>query len=319
MLATAILTVAADAGAAQRQQVIRERFPAPPGKVVVVDVADVNLELRSADVRSIEVVTELRIAGVGDERADGWIAAHTPQFVDSEGELRITVAPGSQGFLGLGHLTARARMRMVVPGHVIPDLTTTSGELRVRGDFPAARPLRLRTATGEMELVGAAGSVEVRSPSGDARIELLRPTDSLFARTSSGNVILTGGARRAEADTASGSIRMSNLSGPVDVVTSTGKVILQWDRLDQGTRVRVRSASGKIQLTLPGEATASGTLTTTAGSIRSDLPGSVNERGDTVHLAGSGPILEVESASGAIVVGFAEEWELPAEGGGTGE
>jgi DUF4097 and DUF4098 domain-containing protein YvlB len=247
---------------------------------------------------------------VSEERASNWILEHTPSFNDGGSNLEVIARPGRQGFLWFGLLTARARLRLVVPPTVIPDITTTSGEVAVRGDFAKATPLRLRTATGQMEFVGATDSLDVRSASGDARIDVVRPLDSLFARTSSGDITLTGGAREVTVDTASGDVRLSNLSGPAEVTTSTGKIILRWDRLDPDMTVKVQSASGRIHLVLPEHVRPRGTLTTTGGTIRSDLPGTVNEAGDTVTLHGDGPTLRVETASGEITVGSSDDWHL---------
>jgi hypothetical protein len=299
------------APAAQKKLAHTERFPAEAGKQVIIDVASLNVSLRSADVTHVEVNTDLRISGVGEDKATDWIKRHTPAYRDTGNQLTVSAQPGRQGFLGLGLLTARARIRVVAPNQSVPDITTTSGNVRVRGDFPLAAPLRLRTATGEMEFTGAAGSLDIRSAQGGARIDVVRPLDKLFARTSSGDVALSGGARRVQVDTASGDVRLDNLSGSAEVETSTGKVILSWDRLDPGSVVKVRTASGRVQLVLPDNVSPQGTLTTTGGTIRCDLPGTVNERGDTVQLDGDGPVLQVETASGEIVVGLGDEWDVP--------
>ena len=194
---------------------------------------------------------------------------------------------------------------------MIPDVTTTSGHIRVRGDFPDADPLRLRTATGDMELEGGASSIDVRSTSGDASIHVFRPLERLFARTSSGHLRLTGGARQITTDTASGNIWMVGLSGPVDAYSSTGKITLRWDRLEGDSTVKVHTASSRIQLFVPECSHPTGFLRTVSGTVRSDFPGHVNEQGDTVQLEGSGPVLDVETASGQIILGFGEDWEEP--------
>ena len=310
LVALVLITVTATAPAAQKELTQTDRFPASAGKTVLVDAATLNVRLRAADVRDIEVTTELRIGGVSEERAANWIAERTPHFTDSTSKLDVSALPRRHGFLWFGLLTARARLGLVVPPSVIPDITTTGGDIAVRGDFAGATPFRLRTATGQMEFVGAAGSIDVRSTAGDARIDLIRPLDHLFARTSSGDVTLTGGAREVKVDTASGHVRLSNLSGSVDVVTSTGKIILRWDRLDPDATVKVRSSSGRVHLVLPADVSPRGTLTTTGGTILSDLPGTVNEAGDTVTLQGDGPVLQVETASGEITVGTSDDWHL---------
>ena len=300
--------------AAQREHSGTETFAAPDGTRVVIDAATVDLRLRTADVPEVEMATELRISGVGEERAERFIASHTPSTEVSEGRITVTITPGRSGFLGLGTLTARTRLGFLLPSHVVPDITTTGGSISIRGDLPDARPLYLRTATGDIELVGAAAAVDIRSASGDSRLELIRPLEKFFARTSSGNLYLSGGAREVHADTASGSIWMDNLSGNAEVVTSTGKLTLAWDRLDPETRVIVRSDSGRIRLTIPEGASPRGSMRTIGGNLRSDFPGIVNEAGDTITLAGDGPEILIESASGDVLLEAGTWW-----GGTTGD
>ena len=294
--------------AAQREYSGTETFAAPDGTRVVIDTASVDLKLRTADVPEVEVATELRISGVGEKRAERFIASHMPTTEVSDGRITITINPGRMGFLGLGTLTARTRLGLLLPSHVTPDITTTGGAISIRGDLPNARPLFLRTATGDMELVGAAAAVDIRSASGDTRLELIRPLETLFARTSSGNLSLSGGAREVRADTASGSVRMDNLSGNAEVATSTGKLTLAWDRLDPENRVVVRSDSGRIRLTIPEGVSPRGSLRTIGGNLRSDFPGTVNDAGDTITLAGDGPEILIESASGDVVLEAGTWW-----------
>lgn len=305
----AVLGGAVTGLAAERNLASTERFPSDAGKRVVVDADTLDIHLRGADVRDIEVATELRISGVGEDKADDWIRRHTPAIEDGDRRLVVTAQPGEGGFLGLGFLTARARIGVVAPPTTIPDLTTTGGGISVRGDFPLADPLMLRTATGDMEVVGAATALDIRTAAGDARVDVVRPLERLFARTSSGNIQLAGGARRVHVDTASGDVWLDNLSGSVEVETATGRITLRWDRLESDDEVLVRTSSGRIHIVLPEGVAAGGTVRTTAGAIRSDLPGTVNAAGDSVELAGDGPTLTVSSESGEIILSRAYGWE----------
>jgi hypothetical protein len=308
ILAASGVLASAATHAAQREHSGTQTFAAPEGTRVVIDTATVDVKLHTADVDEVEVATELKISGVGEERAEKYISSHMPVAEVSDGRIVVTVSPGRSGFLGFGTLTARARLGFRVPGHVVPDITTTGGSISIRGDLATARPLYLRTATGDMEVIGAAAAIDIRSASGDARLDLIRPLERLFARTSSGNLDLSGGAREVHADTASGSIWMENLSGDAEVVTSTGRITLAWDRLEPDHRVVVRSDSARIRITLPESVSPSGSLRTIGGSIRSDFPGIVNDAGDAVTLSGDGPEVLIESASGDIVLEAGTWW-----------
>jgi hypothetical protein len=306
-----MLLVAAAAipvSAAQREHSGSQTFAAPEGTRLVVDASTVDLRVRTADVDEVEVATEIKISGVGEDRAERFVASHLPATEVSDGRISVTVNPGKMGFLGFGTLTARARLGFLLPPHVVPDITTTGGSISIRGDLPQARPLYLRTATGDMELVGAAAAVDIRTASGNSRLEVIRPLERFFARTSSGTIDLSGGAKEVQTDTASGSVWMSNLSGDAEVVTATGRITLSWDRLETTNRVAVRSDSGRIRITIPDDVSPRGSLRTIAGQIRSDFPGIVNDAGDTITLSGDGPELLIESASGDVTLEAGTWW-----------
>jgi hypothetical protein len=308
-LVLATITAGAPASAAQKDVTKEESFPASESKHIVVDVADLDVRLRTADVDTIETEVLLHISGTSDDKAQRWVDNHTPVFKDSTDRLQIVVEPGKSGFLWFGSLTARSRLSLLAPYKIVPDITTTSGGVKIRGDFPNARPLFLRTSTGNVEMQGAAASVDFRSAAGDAQIRVIRPLEAMTARTSSGDVSLTGGAKEARVDTASGRISLQNLSGDTDASTSTGKITLSWDRLEPGAKVRVRSSSGRVQMIIPADVRPQGTLTTTTGSVRSEFPGEVIEDGTTLRLSGDGPIFDVETASGEIQLLIGEVWQ----------
>jgi hypothetical protein len=297
------------APAAQKDVASSESFPAGESKRLLVDVADLDVRIRTADVDSIETDVLLRISGTSEDKAQRWVENHTPVFTDAEDRLQILVEPGKSGFLWFGSLTARARLSLLAPHEIVPDITTTSGSIQIRGDFPNARPLLLRTSTGNIDVDGAAASIDFRSAAGDAQIRVIRPLDALIARTSSGDVNLAGGARKVRVDTASGRISLQNLSGETEVSTSTGKITLRWDRLEPDARVRVRSSSGRVQLIIPAGVRPQGTITTTTGSVRSEFPGEVIEGGMTLRLSGDGPTFDVETASSEIQLTIGEVWQ----------
>jgi hypothetical protein len=304
-----IIVAPVPAAAAQKDVATTESFPSAESKRLEVDAADLDVRLRTADLDVIETDLLLHISGTTEDKAQRWIENHTPAFTDSDNRLRIVIEPGKSGFLWFGSLTERAHISIVAPNEIIPDITTTSGGIQIRGDFPNAHPLQLRTSTGDVFMDGAAESIDFHSAAGDAQIKVVRPLDSLIALTSSGDVNLVGGARTARVDTASGRISLHNLSGDAEVSTSTAKIILSWDRLEPGATVRVRSSSGNVQLIVPAGVMPQGRITTTTGSVRSELPGEVVEGGMTLRLSGDGPTFDVETASGAIQLTIGEVWQ----------
>ena len=122
---------------------------------------------------------------------------------------------------------------------------------------------------------------------------------------------MTGGALEVEVETASGDVTLAALSGSAMVSSVGGSLDLDWDHLGPNAVVTIRSLKGDITVTLPHSIRPKGVLTTTSGAIKSEFPGVVNEKGDTVTLAGDGPRLEIETASGAIHLKAGRGWFAP--------
>jgi len=300
LLFLALLIVPAETFSASRTLHRSWLFPSRNGKRIVVDTSDMDVQLRVGDVQEILVTVEAHISNVTERQAEEWLVTHDPKLDDSDETLRIETSRGPKGILG--HLTARARLSIVAPTSVIPDLATLSGDLGVRGDFPNAAPLRLATMTGDIDFLGAAHSLTAIATSGKVAIVVVRPLEELIVRTTSGRVKLSGGARKASVDTASGSITLMSLSGSCQVSTSSGSVDLAWDRLDPEHRVVVRSIRGAVDLNIPPGVAPSGTLRTVKGKIESRLSGTLNGDGTVFELRGDGPHMDVETTKARIVL-----------------
>ncbi|NWF99416.1 MAG: hypothetical protein HXY19_00490 [Thermoanaerobaculaceae bacterium] len=299
-LTALMMFVAVSGWAVERSEVIVKAFPASDGKTVLIDAGPLDLFVRSADIREIRLTVHLAATAFKESQCVAWLEAHRPDIQDAPDTLHV-VAPEPRGISLLhGVITSRARIELVVPPFVRPDLTTSSGSLLVEGDFTEATPLRLRTATGDVEFTGWAPQVEMRSTSGDMRVRAPRAVDSLLARTAGGEVILTGGARRVRCDTSSGNVRLDGLLGPVGIVTTSGNVTCRFDALAATDEIRVMSSSGKVRLTLPPGATPTGEIASARGEIRSVYAGEPDPKGGRLRLAGSGPRVSVTTSSGRI-------------------
>jgi len=299
--------------AAVREYFGSDDFLVPDGHEVVVNIWDIDLFVRAAAGPMVHCTTDLRIAGTGADKADQWIAARVPKFSESENGLDLNLDPGHEGFLGIGAFTRRRRIGILIPYSLIPNLTTSSGTISIDGDFFNADPLQLRTGSGSIDFDGAAIAIEVRTTSGQTSVRVVRPLDHFLVRTSSGPVRLIGGAHSVEIETASGDVSLSALSGSASVTSVGGTLILDWDNVNPDTTISLRSLKGDITVTLPRGTHPQGMLTTTSGTIKSGFPGEVNEAGDTVTLVGDGPRLEIETASGAILLRENRGWFAPEE------
>ncbi|MFD3697496.1 DUF4097 domain-containing protein [Streptomyces sp. NPDC058646] len=104
--------------------------------------------------------------------------------------------------------------KIAVTGVAAADLTSGSGA--VRADRVAG-PLKIRTSSGEITATGLAGpSADVRSGSGDARLDFTRAPASVAAETTSGDVTLEvpAAAYRLAVSTTSGDREVSLPADP---------------------------------------------------------------------------------------------------------
>lgn len=302
LLAALACSAATASEAAERREVIDRSFPATSGRVVRLDAGPLDLLVRAAEVPEIRVHVELAAGAIKESQALAWIEAHRPLIEDGPEAFTLTVAEGRRFGLLRGVVASRARLEVVLPYRVFPDLSTTSGNLRVEGEFPEARPLRLRTASGDVFFAGWSPKVEVRSTSGSLEVRASRVLEEFLARSASGSVLLTGGARLARCDNASGAVRLNALLGPTGVATTSGNVALQFDAVRRGDEVRVTTSSGKVSVSLPPGAEPGGELTSSRGEIRSAYGGEASPQGGRFRLPGHTPLLIITTTSGRIDV-----------------
>ncbi len=299
-IAILLLLLASTAVAAEKTEVIQKSFPSRPGKVVLVSGGPLDVHVRASDIPDIRVNVELVAAAFSEKQAKAWIDAHLPTLEDAEGQLRITAPDPSGVSLFKGVLATRARIEIVVPPNACPDLSTSSGTLRAEGEYPEAKPLRLRSASGDIEFAGWAPELEARSTSGGLQLRAGRTIEKLLARSASGSVELTGGARKVTCDTSSGSVHLSALLGPAAINTTSGNVVAKFDALAAGDEVRITTSSGKVRVTLPPGTEPGGELASTKGEIRSTLPGLSDPKTIKLELSGKGPKLFITTTSGKI-------------------
>ncbi len=300
LLYAAILQAATALHAAERREVIQRVFPADPGRTVLIDAGPLDLYVRAADVPEIRINAELAAGAFRDAQALAWIEAHRPVIEDDPEAFKLTIPESRRFGLLRGVIASRARLEIVLPFRVFPDLASSSGNLTVQGEFPDAQPLRLRTATGEILFTGWAPKLELRSTSGSMEVRATRPVEQFLARSASGNVVLDGGARLARCDNASGAIRLKALVGPAGIATTSGNVTLQFDSLAPGDEVRVTTSSGRVSIVLPPGAEPGGEISSSRGEIRSSYGGEASPEGGRFRLPGRQPILTITTTSGRI-------------------
>jgi hypothetical protein len=182
---------------------------------------------------------------------------------------------------------------------------TAGGEIVIR---QAGGPVLLSNASGNIEVDRAGSSVEAHT--GEGMIEVNQAVGEVIADTHGGS-IQVGAARGVHCESAAGTIRVKNISGPLNIQSAMGSILAE---LIAGARVEdslLRAASGDVSVTIPAKMPLSVMAVNDSGAsprIQSDFaelrtktfgfsrPPAVAEG----QLNGGGPLLRINVASGII-------------------
>jgi DUF4097 and DUF4098 domain-containing protein YvlB len=267
---------------------IHERRAADPqGEIEIINVAGA-VEVQGWDRREVEVggtagdkVERVDVTSMGNHtsihvvlRADrSWDAdaeAHLVIQVPSKSALTASLVSADFKVAGvLGDLKVQSvsgSLRGDVGGNV--RATTVSGGVRLTAR--TAKSVEVKTISGDIQLTGGGGEVEITTVSGSAVIELdevtrgrfksvsggikvelaLAPDGQLESESVSGNVSLQfAAAPAAEFDVQSFSGDISNCFGPKPMQSRYGPGSrLQFRNGDGRARVRVNTKSGDVKL-----------------------------------------------------------------------
>ncbi|WP_243793133.1 DUF4097 family beta strand repeat-containing protein [Saccharopolyspora gloriosae] len=172
--------------------------------------------------------------------------------------------------------------RLTVRTPTVVPLRTVPLAVTVRA--PAESQLGLRSAGGEVRVTGPAGRVQVQSGGGAVSVE--QAAGSTVARTGSGALRLGDMAAGVQARSGSGDVEIASVRAASSVVTGSGSVWLGAVESDVLVRsgsgavtvaeaaagqVELITGSGELRVALRHGTDAEVDLTSTTGSVHSDL------------------------------------------------
>jgi DUF4097 and DUF4098 domain-containing protein YvlB len=112
-----------------------------------------------------------------------------------------------------------------------------------------------------------------RSSDASANFDVQLPANVVVdARTDAGSVQIDGLAAGASAHTLNGTIRATNVSGPLYLASINGDVRLSAGVLSPTDSVYARTINGSVHVELPAATEGNFDLLTDNGTIRSDIP-----------------------------------------------
>jgi hypothetical protein len=204
--------------------------------------------------------------------------------------------------------------RVVVPPDTQVSAVSESGATTVQG---VAGAVTVRTQSGAIVLTQLGGGAGVTSGSGSVTVDgvggALTVTtsssafvgralhDSVRVRTGSGTVDATlAGDGDADIETGSSAIRVRGINGALRAVTRSGRVSVEgrpasdWD---------VSTGSGGVDIAVDPAASFSLRATSGSGSATlegAEVQGATSKRSVAGSIAGGGPLVRVNSRSGAV-------------------
>lgn len=187
---------------------------------------------------------------------------------------------------------------------------------------PADTTIRTHSGSGDQNIEGTHGNVDLHSGSGD--LKLARIAGEIHLQTGSGNVRAHEISGPVRGGAGSGDIEVEESgSGDVDMHTGSGNITVRGIQgafhadagsgniTAQGTQTgawEIRTGSGNIRVGLPENAAFDANISTSSGTLEVNDPltmtvqGRVQERHKSIagKVRGGGPLLTVKTGSGDI-------------------
>jgi len=187
---------------------------------------------------------------------------------------------------------------------------------------PADTTVRTRSGSGDQEIRGTHGNVDVQTGSGDVRLASL--TGEIHLQTGSGDVRAHEVSGSVRGGTGSGDVEVEETGpGDIDLHTGSGGITARGvqggfhsqtgsgDITAEGTQSgawELHTGSGNVHVHLPSNAAFDADISTSSGSVDVGAPiemtvqGRIGDVHKSIHgkVRGGGPLLRVRTGSGDI-------------------
>ncbi|HUP47606.1 MAG TPA: DUF4097 family beta strand repeat-containing protein [Thermoanaerobaculia bacterium] len=126
---------------------------------------------------------------------------------------------------------------------------------------------------------------------------------NLSVDTVNGTIRVTEVSGEIDLDTTNGKIEVANCSGSVDASTTNGAIAVELVSVAPGRNMKFETTNGRITLAVPAGLAADINASTTNGSVQSDLPltlGRMSRTSIRGTLNGGGPEIKLRTTNGGI-------------------
>lgn len=219
--------------------------------------------------KSLLLTTVLLLAAGGAHAQRGWATADAPR----DGEVTIRTENGSVRVVGWDRAEVAVRSeddddRVRISsrrGQTTVRAGSGSGDIEVR--VPAGSRVEVATRSGDVEVRGVRGAVDLQSMSGDFRIS--GDLRQVAVEGISGDVEMVGSTESLRVRTVSGDVRVPRASGFVELTTVSGDLEVRSRGLRTGT---LRNTSGTTVFTGSVPRDGSLRLENSSGEIELHVP-----------------------------------------------
>jgi DUF4097 and DUF4098 domain-containing protein YvlB len=221
------------------------------------------------------------------------------KFEELPGELRITMKKKDSitAWTGWFH-EGKIAFEIQVPARTRTDLQTGGGHISVQsleGDSS------VETSGGHIEVANLKGNLAAETSGG--HIQLDKITGNAKVETSGGHIKADAVDGNLEAETSGGHIEVHDAKGRVDAETSGGHVEVEFAKAN-ARGGKIESSGGSITVWLDPDVDLKIDASTSAGSVRTDVPlkvvGKINGSSVRGTLGKGGEALYVHTSGGSV-------------------
>lgn len=246
------------------------------------DTTTVELESLHGDAQ--EIIEHTRVEQRGSE-----VSVLMPKgksgFFRNRGEIRATIRVPLRSNVQLESASADSDLH-----GELGDVRIASGSGDVRIEF--GEDIQVRTGSGDVDIVTAAGRCDTKCGSGDLKVETVGGDADLVS--GSGDVVLGHVAQSLKVKTGSGDIVVRDAGEMIDAMAGSGD--LRVKRFEHG-KLRAKTGSGDVQIGVADGTAAYLDIMTVTGDVRSSLDASdaPSDGDQTVELS-------IQSGTGDVVL-----------------
>ncbi len=245
---------------------MQRTFSTPTPVSLFVELRSGDLVVRTSE--TAETVVEVSGRDADDvmvDQHDGEvtvIARHGSEFFGSSRQLSVNVSMPRDSRLStkLGSADVRVEGRL---GET--RLRSGSGDVRID---ELGADASIETGSGDVQVDAVAGALLVKSGSGDVTLDRLASPAEVS--TGSGDVLVVSAREALAAKSGSGDLRVRDALADVVLSTASGDVVV--DRMGVG-QLTAKNVSGDIKIGVPAGIPVWTDITSTTGSVRSNLEG----------------------------------------------